>query len=47
MDKNTSPKDLMEEIIRMLQENPRAIQLVYAYLIGFTEIRKNKDLIAN
>lgn len=47
MDKNAAPKDLMEEIIRILQENQRAIPLVYAYLIGFTEARKNKDTIKN
>jgi len=33
---NTPLKELVAEINRMLKGNPRAIQLVYSFLIGLT-----------
>ena len=33
---NTPLKELVKEINRMLNGNPKAIQCVYAFLIGFT-----------
>ena len=33
---NTPLKELVKEINRMLKGNPKAIQCVYAFLIGFT-----------
>lgn len=34
---NTPLDELINEINRMLKGNPRAVQLVYAFLIGLTE----------
>lgn len=33
---NTPMKELVDEINRMLKGNPRAVQLVYSFLIGLT-----------
>lgn len=33
---NTPMKELVDEINRMLKGNPKAVQLVYAFLIGLT-----------
>lgn len=40
---SVSISELIEEINRILQANPRAVRLVYAYLIGLTGSRKNKE----
>ena len=34
--RNTPLKELVEEINKMLKGNPRAIQLVYSFLVGLT-----------
>ena len=40
---SVSISELVKEINRMLQENPRAVRLVYAYLIGLTGSGKGKE----
>ena len=45
---NVSISELMEEIIQILQTtNPRAVRLVYAYLMGLTDGKKDEVVFQN